>query len=175
MARVNIPSVGLKGDFYVVGTQIVGSVQDGLYQQVRLRERAYAISKRIPSDPNLKEGPTTDAATGKISDELSVRWKEHFVEAAQKYRGPWDFSLFLAVLLSICEQETGWANVRRGGHIEFPGTKDHTVPSIMTDHAAYQKFVATFANESKEGRVSEDYAVGPMQLLTAGTNTSLIT
>ena len=173
MARVNLPEIGLKGDFFVVGVQMLGELQQGHYCVVRLREQNYAISRRVPTDPQLQQGAAISGDQGSgsqgstIASALTgVRWKEFFVEGAQKYRGPWSFELFLGVLLSICEQETGFANVRRGSHLEYPGG-DH-LPSIVAENAAYQKFAQNFANVAALGRVREDYAVGPMQLLTLG-------
>lgn len=166
IARVDISEIGLKGDFYVVGVRCFGTPDGGLYQEVRLRERNYAISKRVPDDPRVQETPSEDTQTGEggIASNLGVRWKDHFVEAANKHHGPWPFSLFLGVCLAICEQETGFRNVRGGGNIEWPGTNNNKPPSMMTAPAAFKKFAATFANDIRYGRTSKTYAVGPMQL-----------
>ena len=101
IARVDISELGLKGDFYVVGVRTFASAGQGIYQEVRLREKNYAISKRVPTDPKVEETPSDAVQTGAggIAELLGVRWKEHFVEAANKHHGPWPFSLFLGVLL----------------------------------------------------------------------------
>lgn len=170
IARVDISEIGLKGDFYVVGVRIFASPSGGLYQEVRLRERNYAISKRVPDDPRVEETPSEEiqGTTGGVADNLGVRWKNYFVEAANKHSGPWPYSLFLGVLLAICEQESNFTNRRGGGTIEWPGTSNGRPPSMMTAPAAFKKFAATFANDPRYGRVSRIYAVGPMQLYSEG-------
>ncbi len=174
MASVNLPSVDLKGIFYVVGVRSIGGATDGLVQEVRLREREFALSKRVPDPPVIGEGGVAqtpsesdqfgrDGVSVKIGKISGVRWKYHFVEATNKYHGPWPFSLFLGVLLAICDHESGFSNVRYGGAgNEYPGSVGY-VPSIVDDKA-FRKFASEFANETKYGRVSQDYAVGPMQL-----------
>ena len=168
MALVNLPQVALKGKYFVVGSKIIGDQQQGLYQEVRLRERKFAISTRVPFDPKLEQGseePVGESAAGVTI--AGARWSNFFIEAAKKHHGPWPFVVFLGVLLAICEQETGFANVRRGGHIEWPGKGRKEPPSVLQE-AAFAKFANSFANERAKGRVSEDYAVGPMQLLSLG-------
>lgn len=165
MAIINLPKIGLIGEWFVVGVQIVGSVEDGLYQVVRLREKNYAISRRVPSDPNLRGdvGPTTtQGVAGAL--EGPEPWKAFFVEAAQKYRGPWAFQLFLGVLLSIADKESTFRNVREGGQIIYPGNFD----TGANDPIQFQRFAATYANDPKYGRVSRQYGVGPMQLTDRG-------
>jgi hypothetical protein len=176
MAFVNLPHIGLVGEYYVVGAQILGSTSDGFYEIVRLREKNYAISARVPSDPRLKSlGPTSreGGAYGIASDlntEGPADWNQYFVNAANKFHGPWDFKLYLGVLLSICEHETHFHNYRRGGSIEYPGTANG-VPPAENDpevRGVWHNFALNFANEAAKGIVNEDYAVGPMQLLTLG-------
>jgi prophage tail gpP-like protein len=166
VARVDISEIGLKGDFYVVGVRTYASGGQGIFQEVRLREKNYAISKRVPSDPKVQETPSEgiQGGAGGIADTLGIRWKEHFVEAANKHHGPWPFQLFLAVLISIAEQETGFRNVRGGGSDEWPGTANGQAPSQVTQTAAFRKFAATYANDPRFGRVNQIFAVGPMQL-----------
>ncbi len=177
MARVRIPTVGLEGDFYIVGTKTVGSLEDGLMQEVRLREKKFALSKRVPDPPRIGDtgvGQTPDetdqfgpggVAVG-IGNLGGVRWKYHFVEAANKYHGPWPFNLFLGVLLAICDHETQFRNVRYGSPSnEYPGSVGY-VPSMITEPENFKKFASEFANEARYGRVSQDYAVGPMQLFS---------
>ena len=170
IARVDISEVGLKGDFYVVGVRTYAGSGQGIYQEVRLREKNYAISKRVPTDPSLEETPSEDVQTGPggIAELLGVRWQEHFVEASNKHHGPWPFGLFLGVMLAICQQETGFRNVRGGGSIEWPGTANGQPPSIVTQQEAFKKFAATYANDERYGRTSQTYAVGPMQLYSSG-------
>lgn len=163
IARVNIPEVGLKGDFFVVGSQTFGTSEQGMYQIVRLREKNYAISRRTPDDPSMEEAPTEESlfTPGGVGASLGVRWRWHFAEAANKYHGPWPYKLFLGVLISMCHQESGFANVRQGSHEEYPAN-----PPSVFNRAAYNKFAASFANQPSQGRVSFEYGVGPMQLTT---------
>jgi prophage tail gpP-like protein len=159
--EVNIPEMGLKGTFFVVGCKTFLSVGEGLYQVVRLRERNFALTKRIPDDPLLGQNIGVDefgASNAKAS--LPVRWSNCFVYAANNHHGPWGMKEFLAVLLSMCEAETGFRNVRVGGGPEHPYTTGDPIPSIVTDPAGAQRFQQQFENENPTR------AVGPMQLYT---------
>jgi murein DD-endopeptidase MepM/ murein hydrolase activator NlpD/prophage tail gpP-like protein len=167
MATVNLPQVGLKGVFFVVGSKIVGDLDRGLYQEVRLREKKFAISKRVPFDPQLAKDPSESVQAGAEGVAISgARWSSFFIEATNLHHGPWPYPVFLGVLLAICDQETGFRNERRGGHIEWPGTKSGDPPD--QGDSGYSTFVRTFANEARRGKVGENYAVGPMQLLSQG-------
>jgi prophage tail gpP-like protein len=169
MAMVNIPIVGLRGEFFVVGTRILGSADQGMFQEVRLREKNYAITRRVPSDPVLNPG-TGKGQPGDIAAELSgdFPWKQYFVDAALKFHGPWNFQVFLGVLLAICDQESSFQNKRQGSQVIYPGTSDHRIPSIVADNSEFNKFVNQFANEISFGRTNTEYGVGPMQLTTPG-------
>jgi prophage tail gpP-like protein len=168
MALVNLPSVGLKGLWFVVGSKIVGDLDQGLYQEVRLREKKFAISKRKPTDPDLTAGSGGDLENSPTGVKIAgARWSAAFIEAANKWHGPWPYAVFLGVLLAICDQETGFRNERRGGHVEWPGTKSGDPPKSFVD-TGFPTFQNTFANERRKGKVNEDYAVGPMQLLSQG-------
>lgn len=189
MCFVNIPDANVRGTFYVVGTRIVGSVEQGLFQEVRLREENYAISRRVPTDPKLIQGPGQDAMFGPVgpggmgpnnpagtiseavSQAIGRNWGQYFVEAADKQRGPWPFGLFLGTLLAICKHETNFRNIRYNGSggPEYPGRSDGHIPSIVTETAAYNKFVERYANDPKYGLIGPppgftQWAVGPMQL-----------
>ena len=176
IARVSIKSLNLEGDFYIVGVKTMADPSGGLMQEIRLREKKFAISKRVPDPPKIGEGAggvgqtpseTDQFGPGGVASNLGgVRWKYHFVEAANKYHGPWPFQLFLGVLLAIADHETGFRNVRYGSPgNEYPGSVGH-VPSPITEPAAFKKFAAEFANDPKFGRVAEHFAVGPMQLFS---------
>lgn len=178
MARVRLPTIGLEGDFYIVGVKSIGSMEDGLRQEVRLREKNFALSKRVPDPPIIGIGGVAETpseqdqfgpggvAAGIGANLGGIRWRYHFVEAANKYHGPWPFYLFLGVLLSIADVESGFRNVRNASPTnEYPGSVGH-VPSMITEPAAFRKFASEFGNEKRYGRVDRDYAVGPMQLLS---------
>lgn len=177
MARVDLPTIGLQGDFYIVGVKSMGSLDEGLVQEVRLREKNFALSKRVPDPPVIGVGGVAETPSeqnqfgpGGVAQGIAqiggVRWRFHFVEAANKHHGPWPFYLFLGVLLAICEVESGFRNVRHGGGSnEYPGSVGH-VPSMITEPVAFRKFASEFANEKRYGRINEDLAVGPMQLFS---------
>lgn len=177
MAMVNLPSIGLKGVFYVVGARQVGSVTEGFYQVVRLREKNYAISRRVPTDPFLKSG--TAAGEGgafgiaaSLGIDTSADIKNFFIKAANAYHGPWDFKLFLGVLLSMCDKESGFRNVREGGQVQYPGTANGAAPDRgavgRESQDIFAKFQSNFANEISLGHSNHDYGVGYMQLTTEG-------
>lgn len=164
MAEVNLPSIGLKGKFFVVGTQTFGGTE-GLYQVVRLRERNFAISKRTPPDPEPPESPTGTAASGigypGTDLGTNVRWAECFSRAAFNHAGPWDFKLFLAALIAICFCGEGGRNVREGGSTEW-----YQPPEILTDPKGWAKFQDLFGNEvgAPGNTFGREAGVGPMQL-----------
>jgi hypothetical protein len=153
MAKVNLPSIGLSGIFFVVGNRIVNGTDGGQYQMVRLREKNFALSKKIPSDPGKTGEPPTPEGVDNVKTNLSVRWAEFFIRAALRHHGPWNFKLFLSVLLAMCEVETGFRNVREGGTTEW-----YLPPSMIEDPQGVRKFRDLFANESPV------YGVGAMQL-----------
>jgi hypothetical protein len=175
MAFVNLPSIGLRGKFYVVGCRQVGSVDEGFYQVVRLREQNYAISRRVPSDPSMSSataassGGVDSIATG-LSIDTSADVRQFFVNAANKYHGPWDFKLFLGVLLAIAEKESSFRNVREGGGIVYPGTANGSPPDRGAvggePRDMFAKFQSNFANEKALGHSNQNYGVGIMQLTT---------
>jgi len=182
---LNISKANVRGEFFVVGTKILGNVDQGIVQQVRLRELNYAISRRVPTDPKLLNSPGdrtmygTPGNPGNPAGSVVIgintaitnaggdkSWGYYFVEAADKHRGPWPFALYLGVLLSIAKHETNFQNIRHGGMAgpEFPGTANGHIPSIVTENAAYNKFVSRYANDPKYGLIDHIEAVGPMQL-----------
>ncbi len=164
MARIRIPQIDFSGDYFVVGNRIGAAPGGGLLQEVRLRERHYAMTHRVPDDPELQEvkGGTSLEVMAQNLD--GARWQDAFVGAAREFCGPWDFSLFLGVLLSICEQETSFANVRegRGGreneYYAYPG------------HGNLSAWRRLWANDpgSPGNPFGRDAGVGPMQLTSSG-------
>lgn len=185
IARLNLPDPGIEGDFFVVGVRrSVGS--DGLLQEVRLRERQYAVTRRVPADPKITKtaGTTGDYATTSLSKDLATNieapqeWMAYFIKAANQNHGPWDYNLFLAVLLGICHVETNFQNERSNGwtggsHIIWYPWKGQATSvggepkaGTLTDQfgRTKQQWQAAFANENWDGQ--QDIAVGPMQLLS---------
>lgn len=159
MARINIPHLGLGGVWYIVGTRMVGGPQ-GVFQEVRLRERNYAITRRVPEDPQLRtQEPKGDKGTGGVGKIAGIRWSEFFWKAAKEFHGLWSFPLFLATLIGMCKAETGFHNYRVSGNIEW-----YNPPSVVEKGSADKiaKWRETFANENPTR------AVGPMQLYDIG-------
>ena len=123
IAAVELPTIGISGVFYIVGVRRNAGAE-GFVQEIRLREKNYAISRRVPVEP--RPGDTTSPGgptIGKLPDQLkaaNIRWAECFIKAAEKWRGPWNMSLYLAVLLGICRHvETGFRNIR--SHVDGDG------------------------------------------------------
>jgi cell wall-associated NlpC family hydrolase/prophage tail gpP-like protein len=184
-AVVRIPELDYANTMFVVGVRRSGG-RDGVTLEVRLREKNYAISRRVPTDPKLPETPSKNVAAT-VGDTLQgvlpnhQEWAPFFVKAAQKFHGPWDYTIFLATLIAICDQETGgsFVNVRRNGGpggsgIEwyaFTGNSSESPnrpASPRDEHGrTLEEWRTLFANV-KGQYVNEDYAVGPMQLLSSG-------
>jgi prophage tail gpP-like protein/cell wall-associated NlpC family hydrolase len=185
VAFVRVPEIGYENEMFVVGVRRSGG-KDGVVLEVRLREKQYAISRRTPTDPKIAQTPTqsiADSVGNTLGGVLThhPEWGPYFVAAAQKYHGPWDYTLFLATLIAICDQETGFQNERRNGGpggsgVEwYPwkqatsrGGTEHAAPlSVDGQGRSLEEWRTLFANV-KGQYVTEDYAVGPMQLLSSG-------
>jgi prophage tail gpP-like protein/uncharacterized protein YcbK (DUF882 family) len=180
MSLVNIPEAGLKGLWFVVGARYVGGTSEGLYQEIRLREKGYAISRKIPADPEIPETPE-DRTSNEMGASVGRRWGDAFVKAAKEHHGAWDFDLFLACLLAMCERESGYRNVREGGSVEWydptpaPPKRERTSPDEPPTGGANRsqdqdRHRSLFANDpgSSGNPFSRDAGVGPMQLTTHG-------
>lgn len=182
MAHVNLPQIGISGDYFVVGSRALAD-SSGFMQEIRLREKNYAVTRRVPADPKIADQPGNKQTTS-VGAQLGNRWGPFFAAAAKKWHGGWDFSLYLATLLAICDQETGFTNERRNGgpggdHVEWypwvgsqgslgDATSENSAAGTSRDSRGRTKrqWEEVFANMAGDGYVSEDYAVGPMQLLT---------
>lgn len=119
IARLNLADIDLHGEFFVVGTRIQGG-PDGFVQEVRLREKEMALSKRVPSAPKLQTGEPSSKVAGSLGNTLDQfgmprGWGDYFIKAAKKYHGVMDYSLFLATLIAICHAETNFRNIRQNG------------------------------------------------------------
>jgi cell wall-associated NlpC family hydrolase/prophage tail gpP-like protein len=173
MAMVNVPWLDLKGLFFVVGTQLSGS-SSGETVTVRLREKNYAISRRVPTDPELAKDPARNAPSGSVGGALSgsgIRWASAFTAAAQEFHDGWDFALWLGVLLAICDKESGFGNKREGGQTEW--YPKPTAPSSSDDRRyenPVEHWMNEFANASgnRLNPYSREAGVGPMQLTSLG-------
>ena len=118
MCRINMPHYMPPGNYFVVGVTRQGSPQ-GMTQIVRVREKGFALSKRVPDAPVLAKTPTSVSdeykSAANITAQLKgVRWGDSFVRATREYgtANGWDFSLFLGVLMSICRVESNFHNER---------------------------------------------------------------
>jgi prophage tail gpP-like protein len=187
VAHVNLPEYGLKGNWFVVGSTIRGDT-GGFLQDVRLRERHFAISKRVPDAPewtkdpaNTSGGGTSGLPTGKAAKAIFGQMGEHgeewwpcFVNAAQKWRGKYDLALYIATLLAICDHETGFTNERSndendgsGNTISAPGQHNvewYDIRKQSPSPAELDNWKTNFANQGGDGYVRWSCAVGPMQL-----------
>lgn len=172
MAFVNFPSIGLAGTFFVVGCRTTGG-PDGLFMEVRLREKGYAISKRVPDDPQLRSpdhepADGTDVMlSGALPDTIGgkkVNWKDCFVTAAKQFHGQFGFQLFLAALFAICDIESDFRNIRH--YSPDQDVPEHNWYPEPSDPSKKNKWARDLANEARYGRVSDDCAVGPMGLYT---------
>jgi len=165
IARLNIPEMDLGGQWFVVGSRISAD-ESGFVQEVRLREKGYAVSRRVPADPETQKQPSDDPDVIAECESLCKvipRWCQFFVNAAHEWRGNTPFDLYLATLLGICQKETGFRNVRNNGgprhvgveYFEWDGTPRNGITSL-------DDWKWAFANES--GPYNGNLAVGPMQL-----------
>jgi cell wall-associated NlpC family hydrolase len=195
MCRINMPHYMLVGNYFVVGVTRTGNA-NGMTQVVRIREKGFALSKRVPDAPVLAKTSTSVSDDYKpatsISASLSssgIRWADSFVRATREYGGSWDFAVFLGALLSMCDIETGFHNIRQDSsgpsHIEWYqppsapnafgsadllnpnafGTADLLNPTYGT--GAMRKYSLDFANEpnNPDNPMAPNQAgVGPMQL-----------
>ena len=203
IAIVRIPEIGFSGDFYVVGVRYQGG-PDGFVQEVRLRERQFALSRRTPSDPkiqNTTEAPRQQSVTDSLAEGLANtsgmpdQWAQYFVKAAKDWHGPWDYSLFLATLFAIADQETNFRNIRSNGgpggsgipwypwKVDrsgptygevigdklFPGVVDIPKMGVAIDRfkRTREDYERIFANEPGQ-YTGSTWAVGPMQLYSLG-------
>ena len=164
MARLHIPELDLGDDWFVVGSRIVAD-DSGYTQEIRLREKNYAITKRKPDEPEVAKEPGTPTAIEECQSLCDVipRWCDFFVRSAHESRGTTDFPLFLATLLAICEKETNFRNIRNNGGPVYKGIEwfkwDGTPRKGIT---TLQEWKTAFANQP--GAYAWKLAVGPMQL-----------
>lgn len=181
MAKVNLPTAGINGVFFVVGVTVEGG-SDGFVQRIRLREKKFALTRRVPDDPELIRDDSNTKFGGDIASALNVRWADSFVTYARQYHNGWDYSLFLGVVLSICKHESGFRNVRGGGTIEWypkPGGSGGVSvdPQTGAGHGVSgnaqsriyhwkQLFANSRLNPLNPRYPNSETAVGPMQLVT---------
>jgi cell wall-associated NlpC family hydrolase len=192
MCRFNMPEYPeLSGVYFVVGVQRRGG-PEGFIQTVRLRERGFALSKRVPEAPTITapKDPARNATPASIAGILSqtttpegkqLPWANYFVDATNEFGVPagWDTAVFLGVLLSIAEHETGFRNVRgsvTGAINDVPWVSwseyyDAHVKSGGQSQTYWRdQYELTFANSIKNPKnpryPNSECAVGVMQLVT---------
>lgn len=184
IARLYIKEIDLLGEYYVVGSRTQGG-PDGFIQEVRLRERQYAVSARVPVAPKLNTGEPGTAGSTSLGKALEAAgmprgWGDYFIKAAKKHHGVMDYSLFLACLMGICHVETGFINERQDGgpggdhHVWYPFTSktdpNHPTGAPWTGPGleTRQHYEEKFANEPGVYGISSQMGVGPMQLTSIG-------
>lgn len=191
IARLHLADIGLFGNFFIVGSRVQAS-SNGFVQEIRLREKQYAVTRRVPSDPKLITNEPKNqavvsslgAAVEQANGQIPVGWGDYYVKAAKQFHGKMDFNLFLATLLAISDQETGgsFMNERQNGgpggdHIawypydrsgigvkaQIPGQGVVRGAELRTDYEE------KFANEiGGRYNLGFEYGVGPMQLTSRG-------
>jgi cell wall-associated NlpC family hydrolase/prophage tail gpP-like protein len=122
MCRINMPHYMPVGNYFIVGVTRQGDA-NGMLQTVRVREKGFALSKRVPDPPVLAKTKTSVSDDYKpaasISSQLQTsgvgrkEWADYFVRATREFGGSWDFAVFLGALMAICEKETGFRNIRQ--------------------------------------------------------------
>ena len=172
LAELNLPEIGIVGQYYIVGTTIEGSSGSGFVQHVRLREKTMALSRRVPEDPELIRDENQDLASGTIFLDIpKPDWAQYFIAAAKQWcPSGIALDLFLASLLAICDIESNFKNIRS----EVSGSSGKPSPYGRTGIEWYPAAAGNaseqhnnFANQS-ENRLTGfmEFAVGPMQLYT---------
>lgn len=185
VALLNLPKMGLNGEYFIVGARTLGG-GTGYIQEIRLREKVYALTRRIPQDPILADNTVNQSAYA-IGAQLGVgkpEWGQYFVSAAQAWHGGWDLSLFLATLLAICEHESSFRNEREGSHTEWypkPGAGGSAAPDAHhhseapSNVSSIDQWHRDFANSQNNPlnpfHSRGEAGVGPMQLTDLGWKT----
>lgn len=176
MCKINIPELDLVGTYFVVGAQRRGGV-DGMEQVVRVRQKSFALSKRVPDDPKLAD---PDAAQRAIpasmaaqlesaGSSMGIKWADSFVRATNEFgvAAGWDFSVFLGVLLAMCEKESTFHNIRQKiGDPKTDGIEWLSYSQYLNVHQTDKNLAAVrsayediFRNDH-----NDSMGVGPMQL-----------
>jgi hypothetical protein len=162
-----------------------------------MREKLIALSRRVPQEPKMprvKQAPKMPAGslmTGGESagwltgggdaivanlipnDDHSI-WADIFWKAANEFHDPWDFDIFLAVLLGICHQETTFRNIRQNGmNVGRDGIEWHLAPQEKnlfdkSDTNPIDLWRLDFVNEKGSLGLDMEAGVGPMQLTDPG-------
>jgi cell wall-associated NlpC family hydrolase len=197
MAMVNLADLDFSGTWFVVGVRVRGGAE-GFYQEVRLREKGFALSKRVPEAPKLKNDlndPSENAVPSSIAAALSgegINYAGAFQRAAQEFRGGWDFAVFLGVLLAIADHESSFKNVRQthagatNGVEWFPmpttgsqaavdaptdpftGAPVFKKPSVTSAQQAWRETFANSGGNPLNPFGSDEAGVGIMQLTSTG-------
>jgi prophage tail gpP-like protein len=185
MALVNLPDYDIHMEmWFVVGVERRGG-EEGMTQIVRLREKGFAITHRVPTSPVLNTGKdkSTNKPITSIGAALTnsgIRWGDSFVRATNEFGKPagWDFGLFLGVLLAICQQESSFHNCREGdSHTEWqPYDKwlnsGERLTSNKTSSELEVEYARAFANDASNSlnpyHNRGNAGVGPMQLTSQG-------
>jgi N-acetyl-anhydromuramyl-L-alanine amidase AmpD/prophage tail gpP-like protein len=135
MAMIRLPEIGYSGEFFVVGWRMRADTS-GYYQEIRLREKNYALSRRVPHEPVIAPphslpktglpGSTWPTVTDQTilaqlipGDNPHQDWADYFYQAAKDYANGWDQDVFLAAILSLAWWESKIRNIREPtGHAD---------------------------------------------------------
>jgi len=188
VAMVRIPQIGFAGKYFVVGVRSQADTDGGLVQEVRLRELQYALTRRVPSDPKVTQTqPVSNKdVQSNLKDALASAgdypeaWGMYFYKAAKKWHGPWDFNLYLAVLIATADHESSFQNIRQHGvkvgddSVEWyprpgeragPPAPGKKVPGPFPKEDPVLTWKKDFVNEPGDfGITDSNIGVGPMQL-----------
>lgn len=193
MVIINMPEYGFNNELmYVVGVDRNGDSSTSCTQIVRLREKGFAVTQRVPDAPTISKGslgsdlnkPATSIGEA-LSNTADIRWGDSFVRATHTYGKQWDFAVFCGVLLAICHHESRFLNIREqkagatgNGEEWQPFNKwVNSGPRLTEKKSELElelEWKKTFANDGKNPlnpfhtRTSDANAgVGPMQLTTS--------
>lgn len=168
---LNLEDPDIQGEFFIVGVRTQAS-SEGFIQEIRLREKQYAISRRVPDDIKIKisrqeRDPAVatlfEDALGSITG-VPDDWGPYFVKATNQHHGHWDYNLFLATLLAIADQETAFKNIRsyggpgNGDHVEWYPWKPTVTQRRVTDPSGGNpRVVPGQGNVDENGRTKQEW------------------
>lgn len=190
MCRVNLPSHGLVGRFFIVGVTRQGG-PSSFEQIVRLRERGFGVTKRVPEAPSLDKDTEPEiknkpvGAISTVLENAGIPYGASFIRAAQEFGVPqgWNLSYYAGVLMAIASIESGFQNLRERGDTEwFPRGSQATTQENDRDAGVRGRLVSDeswqrmFANAKGNpynpyrGRSASngEAGVGVMQLTSLG-------
>jgi cell wall-associated NlpC family hydrolase/prophage tail gpP-like protein len=183
MAAINIPELGIDGVYYIVGVIVGGAPGEGFTQIIRLREKNFALSRRVPDDPKLAEDPSSSIAVGSTVGTFDIakpEWSDYFWRAAQKWHGKMSVDKFCVMIMGICSSETGMRNVReKHNNYSGSGITANAPDSINNGEwfpfphpgVTMEEYKIWFSNDPGPYTAGKDVGVGPGQLTSPSFKT----